>query len=173
VKESSWHRLVELAKSLGTGIRLREDMREQSFGDVFTMISRTYFRSPAVYRDQKCRSLPFWKRHAYRDKSYSDAVCASFRLFCRLEVEKIAAAMPAGGFIQQGGVADFLDEPWAVVEMLRRARSTGIDFFTAVGPGWAAWWAAGHAWPAWPAWVAQPPWPSPPDYGALPDPLNN
>ena len=88
MKESSWHRLVGLARSLGTGIRLHEDMRRQSFGDVFTQISHIYFNSPAVYRDDKCQSLPFWKRHAYKDRAYSNAVSEAFRLFCRSEIEK-------------------------------------------------------------------------------------
>jgi hypothetical protein len=133
VKEINWHRLVELARSLGTGIRLHEDMRQQSFGDVFTLISRIYFNSPAVYRDDKCLSLPFWKRHAYKDRAYSNAVSEAFRLFCRSEIEKVGIRILIDGFIPPDGVANCLDEPWAVVEMLRRAKGVGIGLFT---PAW-------------------------------------
>jgi hypothetical protein len=109
-------------------------MRRQSFGDVFTQISHIYFNSPAVYRDDKCQSLPFWKRHAYKDRAYSNAVSEAFRLFCRSEIEKIGIRILADGFIPPDGVANYLDEPWAVVEMMRRAKSEGIRLFTSDGP---------------------------------------
>ncbi|MGA2977629.1 MAG: hypothetical protein ABSF77_20185 [Spirochaetia bacterium] len=177
--ELMWDFLTGVAKRLGTGIKIHEDMKRLDTQCVYRWIRDAYLDS-TIPTDGNYLCVPFWKRKAYKKKIFALAVKKAYSAYLESRTtaptgrilsilsevgmgdfvfskesdeagkqldalmskpdydgrhrEIVKLALKAGRPVPTNVVADYLDEPWAVGEMLRRTRNKAITFVARTAP---------------------------------------